>query len=299
MAFIDALAVSEIVLIRLQPRVMEIRDAISSDYSASFNTAELRRHFLVEEIMRLDDMTMIYSHVDRIIFGGVMPVTESVPVPRSVGAVLSVDFLLQRRELGAVNIGGPGWVEADGTRFDLDNEEMVYVGQGCHELAFGSTEAANPAKFYYNCAPAHTAHPSRTVRVDEAIAEALGDAVSSNRRVIYKYLVPEVLPTCQLVMGMTKLLEGSTWNTMPCHTHDRRMEVYFYFRVPEDAAVIHLMGRPQETRHLVVQNEQAVISPSWSVHAGVGTRAYSFIWGMVGENQVFGDMDPVSTCDLR
>ena len=278
---------------------MLIREAVSSDRSALFNTAELRQRFLVEEIMRPDEITLIYSHIDRIIFGGVMPVARPVSVPCSLGNALGVDFLLQRRELGVVNIGGLGWVNADGMRFTLASEEAVYIGRGCHEVVFGTVDESNPAKFYYNSALAHTVYPSRKVTTGEALTETVGNPSAGNHRIISKYLVPDILPTCQLVMGITKLKEGSVWNTMPCHTHDRRMEVYFYFRLTEDAVVIHLMGRLQETRHLVVRNEQAVISPSWSIHSGVGTHAYSFIWGMVGENQVFNDMDPVSTRDLR
>jgi 4-deoxy-L-threo-5-hexosulose-uronate ketol-isomerase len=187
----------------------------------------------------------------------------------------------------------------DGTRYAVRNEEAIYIGQGKQAIAFGSDDAARPAKFYLNCAPAHTSHPTRTISLAQASPETLGDPATSNRRTIYKFIVPEVLPTCQLSMGMTKLEPGNLWNTMPCHTHERRMEVYFYFNVADDAAVFHMMGEPNETRHILVHNEQAVISPSWSIHSGVGTRAYTFIWGMVGENQVFGDMDHIAVRNLR
>jgi len=190
-------------------------------------------------------------------------------------------------------------VDVDGTRYTVRNEEAIYIGRGAQAVAFGSDDAARPAKFYLNCAPAHESYPTRTISLAQASPETLGAPETSNRRTIYKFIVPEVLPTCQLSMGMTRLEPGSLWNTMPCHTHERRMEVYFYFNIADDAAVFHMMGEPNETRHIVVHNEQAVISPSWSIHSGVGTRAYTFIWGMVGENQVFGDMDHIAVQDLR
>ncbi len=187
----------------------------------------------------------------------------------------------------------------DGARFDVKAEEALYVGKGARAVRFASVDPARPAKLYFNSAPAHAAHPHRRITMAEASPESLGDPRTGNRRTIHKYIVPTVLPSCQLVMGMTRLAEGSLWNTMPCHTHDRRMEVYFYFNLPPDGVVFHMMGQPHETRHLVVRNEQAVISPSWSIHSGVGTQAYTFIWGMIGENQVFPDMDHVPAADLR
>ncbi|MEB4733902.1 5-dehydro-4-deoxy-D-glucuronate isomerase, partial [Burkholderia contaminans] len=227
------------------------------------------------------------------------PAARPVEVPASLGAAMGVSHLLERRELGAINIGGPGWVEVDGQRHAVGTEEAIYIGQGGQGVVFGSDDRAHPAKFYLNCAPAHTAYPTRTITLAQASPETLGDAATSNRRTIYKFIVPDVLPTCQLSMGMTKLVPGSLWNTMPCHTHERRMEVYFYFNLAADAAVFHLLGEPHETRHVVVHNEQAVISPSWSIHSGVGTKAYTFIWGMAGENQMFKDMDHVAVADLR
>jgi 4-deoxy-L-threo-5-hexosulose-uronate ketol-isomerase len=246
-----------------------------------------------------DALALTYSHIDRIIVGGAFPQTRAVEVPSSLGKSIGVGYLLERRELGAINIGGDGWVEADGKRFVVRNEEAIYVGKGTQSLTFGSEDAAHPAKFYLNCAPAQATYPTRTITLAEASPQTLGDPATSNRRTIYKFIVPEVLPTCQLSMGMTKLEPGSLWNTMPCHTHERRMEVYFYFNVADDAAVFHMLGEPQETRHILVHNEQAVISPSWSIHSGVGTRAYTFIWGMVGENRVFSDMDHLAVRDLR
>jgi len=269
---------------------MEVRQAINSEYAKTLDTDGLRKAFLVDQVFERDALKLTYSHIDRIIVGGVMPVARAVEVPSSLGKTIGVSYLLERRELGAINIGGDGWVDVDGTRYTVRNEEAIYIGQGAQAIAFGSDDAARPAKFYLNCAPAHTSYPTRTISLAQASPQTLGDPATSNRRTIYKFIVPEVLPTCQLSMGMTKLEPGSLWNTMPCHTHERRMEVYFYFNVADDAAVFHMMGEPNETRHILVHNEQAVISPSWSIHSGVGTQAYTFIWGMVGENQVFSDM---------
>ncbi|MCP3705471.1 5-dehydro-4-deoxy-D-glucuronate isomerase [Paraburkholderia sp. CNPSo 3274] len=278
---------------------MEVRQSLNSAYAKTLDTAGLRREFLIERVFEPDALTLTYSHVDRIIVGGAFPETRAVEVSAALGKSIGVSYLLERRELGAINIGGDGWVDVDGVRHAVRNEEAIYIGKGTQAIAFGSDEPARPAKFYLNCAPAHTAYPTRTISLSEALPQTLGEAATSNRRTIHKFIVPEVLPTCQLSMGMTKLEPGSLWNTMPCHTHERRMEVYFYFNVADDAAVFHMMGEPHETRHILVHDEQAVISPSWSIHSGVGTRAYTFIWGMVGENQVFGDMGHLAVRDLR
>ncbi|MBY4833516.1 5-dehydro-4-deoxy-D-glucuronate isomerase [Burkholderia dolosa] len=278
---------------------MDVRQGIHSEHAKTLDTAGLRRHFLVDSVFARDALSLTYSHIDRIIVGGAWPATRPVEVPASLGATLGVSHLLERRELGAINIGGPGWVDVDGQRHPVGAEEAIYIGQGGQGVVFGSDDPAHPAKFYVNCAPAHTAYPTRTITLAQASPETLGDAATGNRRTIYKFIVPDVLPTCQLSMGMTKLEPGSLWNTMPCHTHERRTEVYFYFNLADDAAVFHLLGEPHETRHAVVHNEQAVISPSWSIHSGVGTKAYAFIWGMVGENQVFKDMDHIAVADLR
>jgi 4-deoxy-L-threo-5-hexosulose-uronate ketol-isomerase len=278
---------------------MEVRQSIHSEHAKTLDTAGLRKQFLVENIFEPNALKLTYSHIDRIIVGGALPAARPVEVSASLGKAIGVNYLLERRELGAINIGGAGWVEVDNKRFDIGNEEALYIGQGAQQVTFGSVDAARPAKFYLNCAPAHTSYPTRRITLAQALPETLGDPDTSNRRTIYKFIVPEVLQTCQLSMGMTKLEAGNLWNTMPCHTHERRMEVYFYFNLADDAAVFHMMGEPHETRHILVHNEQAVISPSWSIHSGVGTRAYTFIWGMVGENQVFKDMDPVAVADLR
>ncbi|YCH32378.1 5-dehydro-4-deoxy-D-glucuronate isomerase [Erwinia sp. D4-22] len=278
---------------------MQVRQSIHSEHARQLDTAGLRREFLIENIFTADNYTMTYSHIDRIIVGGVMPVRESVTIGSEVGKQLGVSYFLERRELGVINIGGPGLIEVDGKAWEIGNEQALYVGMGAQSVVFKSVDASRPAKFYYNSAPAHTRYPDKKITLEEASPTTLGDPSTSNRRTINKFIVPDVLPTCQLTMGLTKLEEGSLWNTMPCHTHERRMEVYFYFDMDEETAVFHMMGQPQETRHLLVHNEQAVISPSWSIHAGVGTKRYTFIWGMVGENQVFDDMDHVKVSELR
>lgn len=278
---------------------MQTRQSIHSDHAKQLDTEGLRREFLIEEVFSPNKLTMTYSHIDRIVFGGIMPVDSTLSFSNELGKSFGVTYFLERRELGLINIGGAGVITVDGTSYEVGKAEALYVGKGARDVSFKSVDSAHPAKFYYNSAPAHTTYPTRKITQDQASPETLGDASTSNRRTIYKYLVPNVLPTCQLVMGMTQLEEGSLWNTMPCHTHERRMEVYFYFNMKEDAAVFHMMGKPDETRHLLVHNEQAIISPSWSIHAGVGTQAYTFIWGMVGENQVFSDMDHVAVRDLR
>jgi 4-deoxy-L-threo-5-hexosulose-uronate ketol-isomerase len=278
---------------------MDIRQPIHSEHARTLDTSGLRRHFLVEDLFVPDQATLTYSQIDRIIVGGIHPVKQVVRFAAELGKHTGTDFFLQRRELGLINIGGGALVVADGQRHEVGPREALYIGQGTKALEFTSLDPAQPAKLYFNSAPAHTQYPNRKVTLAEASPETLGDAKSSNRRTIHKFIVPSVLPTCQLLMGMTQLEPGSLWNTMPCHTHDRRMEVYFYFDMPADGVVFHMMGEPTETRHLVVRNEQAVISPSWSMHSGVGTQAYTFIWGMVGENQVFSDMDHVPMTTLR
>ncbi|WP_038904258.1 5-dehydro-4-deoxy-D-glucuronate isomerase [Dickeya zeae] len=278
---------------------MQVRQSIHSDHARQLDTAGLRREFLIERIFDADACTMTYSHIDRIIVGGVMPVHEVVTIGEDVGTQLGVSYFLERRELGTINIGGNGVVSVDGERYEIGHEEAIYIGKGARDIQFTSVDPSAPARFYYNSAPAHTTYPTRKITAADASPQTIGDDSTSNRRTINKYIVPDVLPTCQLTMGLTKLAEGSLWNTMPCHTHERRMEVYFYFDMDEETAVFHMMGQPQETRHILVHNEQAVISPSWSIHSGVGTKRYTFIWGMVGENQVFSDMDHVKVSELR
>lgn len=278
---------------------MQIRQPVHSEHARTLDTEGLRRHFLVEDLFQPDQATLTYSQIDRIIVGGILPVTRPVTFSADLGRHTGTGYFLERRELGLINIGGPALVVADDKRYEVGPREALYIGQGAKELSFSSLDPANPARLYFNSAPAHCHYPNKKVTLAEASPETLGAPETSNRRTIYKFLVPQVLPTCQLLMGMTQLEPGSLWNTMPCHTHDRRMEVYFYFDMPADGVVFHIMGEPTQTRHLVVRNEQAVINPSWSLHSGVGTRAYTFIWGMVGENQVFPDMDHVAMTALR
>jgi 4-deoxy-L-threo-5-hexosulose-uronate ketol-isomerase len=278
---------------------MQIRQPLHSEHARTLDTEGLRRHFLVENLFVADQMTLTYSQIDRIIIGGVNPVQSAVSFSAALGKHTGTDFFLQRRELGLINIGGDAKITVDGEEYAIGGREALYIGQGARDVQFVSVDPARPAKLYFNCAPAHTAYPHRKVTLAEASPETLGDPKTSNRRTIYKFLVPSVLPTCQLLMGMTQLEPGSLWNTMPCHTHDRRMEVYFYFDMADNGVVFHMCGEPTETRHVVVRNEQAVINPSWSIHSGVGTQAYTFIWGMVGENQVFPDMDHVAMTTLR
>ncbi len=277
---------------------MEVRQSIHSDHFRTLDTGGLRREFLVEGLFMPDEISFTYSHIDRIIVGGVMPVRQLVTLDTRIARQIGAEYFLARRELGLINIGGPAQVQVDGECFALETREALYVGAGARELSFRSVDANHPARLYLNSAPAHCAFPHRKITLEQAFPTTLGHANTSNRRTIYKFIVPEVVKSCQLTMGMTVLDEGSVWNTMPCHTHERRMEVYFYFDMAPDAVVFHLLGRPNETRHLVVRNEQAVISPSWSIHSGVGSRSYTFIWGMVGENQTFDDMDPVAMTDL-
>lgn len=276
---------------------MNLREPVHSEHAKTFDTSQLRENFLIEEIFVQDKISLTYSHVDRVVAGGCMPVSEAVAL--EAGSEIGADFFLERRELGAINIGGDGVIIVDGVEHAINSREALYIGKGAKEVRFASVNAEKPAKFYLNSAPAHTAFPTKKITLEMASPETLGDAENCNRRTIYKYLVPGVVDTCQLLMGMTMLEPGSIWNTMPCHTHERRMEVYFYFDMNDDNVVFHMMGKPEETRHLVVRNEQAVISPSWSIHSGVGSSNYTFIWGMAGENQVFSDMDFIPMSDLK
>lgn len=276
---------------------MELRTASSPRDVKHYDTARLREEFLVDSLFRPDEVKLVYSHIDRIITGSAVPVAG--PLTLADGSELHTAHFLDRRELGAINIGGEGTVTVDGARFALRSRDGLYVGMGAKEVRFESADAASPAKFYLNSAPAHRACPTVLIRPEDCQKVELGTLEESNHRTICKYILPGQVESCQLVMGMTSLMPGSVWNTMPCHTHDRRMEVYLYFDLPENAVVFHYMGEPAETRHIVMRNQQAVISPSWSIHSASGTRAYTFIWGMVGENQAFDDMDAVTMQALR
>lgn len=276
---------------------MEVRYDTHPNDAMYYTTEELREHYLIENLFETGKINTVYSHVDRIIVGGATPGKDALKL--EAGDELRAAYFLERRELGIINIGAPGKVTLDGVEYKLGNKDGLYVGMGTKDVVFESDDAANPAKFYFNSAPAHATYPTVFIDMEKANKRPIGSMEDSNKRTIYQYIHPDVLKTCQLSMGLTKLEEGSMWNTMPCHTHERRMEVYLYFDLPEDAAVFHLMGQPQETRHIVMHNEQAVISPSWSIHSGVGTHCYTFIWGMVGENQDFDDMDHCKTNELK
>ncbi|ATD55792.1 5-dehydro-4-deoxy-D-glucuronate isomerase [Clostridium chauvoei] len=276
---------------------MNNRYANHPEDSKKYTTSELRKHYLVEEIFIDDKIELTYSHVDRIIFGGIKPVYNELKL--EAGKEMGVDYFLERRELGIINIGGPAVVTIDGQAYELNRRDGLYVGKGNKEVSFKSVDANEPAKLYINSVPAHKEYKTVKIEIEKANPVRLGDNSTLNKRTIYQYVHPNVCESCQLLMGLTMLEPGNAWNTMPCHTHERRMEVYFYFDMAEDTRVFHLMGEADETRHLVVKNEQALISPSWSIHSGVGTSNYTFIWGMCGENKTFDDMDAVSMETLR
>lgn len=276
---------------------MELRTAASQKDVKHYTTDRLREEFLIDDLFQMDEIKLVYSHIDRIITGSAVPV--NFPLALTAGDELRAEYFLQRREMGIINIGGKGIVSIDGTDYKLEYKDGLYIGMGSKDISFRSVDTDKPAKFYLNSAPAHTTYPTVLIKPEDCITAELGSLESSNHRVICKYILPGQVKSCQLVMGMTQLKPGSVWNTMPCHTHDRRMEVYLYFDMPEDALVFHYMGEPTETRHIIMRNQQAVISPSWSIHSGSGTQAYTFIWGMVGENQDFDDMDGCAMRDLK
>lgn len=275
----------------------ETRYSNHPDDSKYYDTEELREKYLIEEVFIADEINLVYSHQDRIIAGGVMPIEQDLVL--GTAKEIKSDYFLERRELGIINIGGSGKVVLDGTEYKVGHKEGMYVGRGTKEVIFKSDDKNNPAKFYINSAPAHCTYPTVLIDKEKANKRPLGDDKSMNKRVINQFIHPAVCKSCQLTMGMTELCEGSGWNTMPCHTHERRMEVYMYFDLSPENVVFHLMGTGDETRHIVMKNEQAVISPSWSIHSGVGTSNYTFIWGMCGENQDFDDMDWIATGDLK
>ena len=276
---------------------LEIRDYCNKEDYKHYDTARLRKEFLIESPFGIDECKFVYSYIDRIIAGGVIPVEKKV-VLESAPELRSKTFLA-RREMGVINIEGKGVIEVDGEIYELDHFDCLYVGRGKEKIVFSSVDKANPAKFYINSAPAHMTYPTVLTTLEQADHRYLGSKETCNERTIHRYILPGKVQSCQLVMGLTHLEVGSIWNTMPCHTHDRRMEVYMYFDMGEDDVVMHFMGPGDETRHIVMKNEQAVISPSWSIHSGAGTKNYTFIWGMVGENQDFDDMDNIVATDLK
>jgi len=276
---------------------MEQRYATSPEQIPGMDTAELRGRYLVPGLFVDDEANAVYTHHDRVVLLGAKPVTGPVALP-TFTEIRSESFF-EHREGGIVNVGGTGTVTVDGTAYELTHGSCLYIGRGARDVTFTSADADAPARFYVVSAPAHTAYPTTLVEAGQGNVRELGDALTSNRRTLNQYIHENGVRSCQVVMGVTTLHPGSMWNTMPAHTHDRRMEAYLYFDLPADARIVHLLGRPDETRHLVVGNEEAVISPSWSVHSGVGTASYSFVWAMAGENQSFDDMDGFPITDMR
>jgi len=275
----------------------ESRYAQSPKEVKQMDTAALRENFLIENVFEANQVNLTLSHFDRYIVGGAMPVDQKIALPNPDD--LKATYFLERRELGIINVGGKAIVTADGEKYELDYKEALYIGKGTKEVFFESAIPGEAAKLYINSAPAHHTYPTKKVSKAEAEIVELGTPETANHRIINKLLVNSVLSTCQLQMGMTELKSGSVWNTMPAHTHDRRMEAYFYFEVPNGQSVCHFMGQPQETRHIWMQNDQAVISPNWSIHSGAGTSNYTFIWGMAGENLDYGDMDHCAINELK
>lgn len=274
--------------------VTESRHAINPEGFKTLNTQQLRDAFVIPDLFQPDSIRLCYTHYDRFIAGGAHPVTRATKLETFNS--LKAEYFLQRREMGIINVGDKGSVIVDGSEFILEHKESLYVGRGAKDVIF---QPSKNAMFYFNSAPAHASYPTKKTSLDTAQTVEIGSQETSNHRTIRKLIVNGTVETCQLQMGLTELKSGSVWNTMPAHTHDRRMEVYFYFNLPSNQVVCHFMGEPQETRHLFVKNNQAVISPPWSIHSGAGTSNYSFIWGMAGENLDYGDMDVVQPGDLR
>lgn len=275
---------------------MEIRFQNSPAEVKTMDTQSLRNNFLMQGLMREDNIRLVYSHYDRVIVGGVKPVLQTIPLPDE--PELRADYFLQRRETGIINVGGDGIVMADGQSYNVNKLDCLYIGKGVQKVGFSSADKNDPACFYLLSSPAHQAYPTTLLKKEDAVSSIVGALETSNHRTIYKYIHADGIQSAQLVMGLTILQSGSVWNTMPAHTHTRRMEAYFYFDVPENQRVFHLMGEPQQTRHIVVNNHEAVVSPPWSVHSGCGTSNYGFIWGMAGENYTYTDMDAVNINEL-
>lgn len=280
---------------------MDVRYSANQRDFKRYTTKEIRKEFLISNLYQPDAVTAVYSHADRMVTMGCMPVGETVSIDKGIDvwANFGTDYLLERREIGIFNIGGPGEITADEKVYTLRYKDCLYITMGTREVTFKSLDQTNPAKFYMVSAPAHRTYQTRLLTMEDAAKRPQGAPETSNKRVINQFIHPDVLKTCQLSMGMTTLESGSVWNTMPAHTHERRMEIYMYFEVPQNNVVFHFMGEPHETRHIVMQNEMAVINPSWSIHSGAGTSNYTFIWAMGGENQAFDDMDVLKTTELE
>lgn len=276
---------------------MQIRFQNSPEETRQMGTEQLRTHFLVQELMQNDTIQLVYSHYDRMIIGGAKPVSKTLQLPNH--DELKAEYFLERREMGIINVGAKGVITADDKKYELEKLDCLYLGKGTKKVSFTSANKKEPAIFYILSASAHHKYPNKLMKKEKASPVNLGDTVTSNKRTIYKYIHLDGIKSCQLVMGLTVLEPGSVWNSVPPHTHTRRMEVYFYFDVPDSQRVFHFMGQPQETRHLVMKNHEAVISPPWSMHYGCGTSNYGFIWGMAGENQMFSDMDVAQVASLK
>ena len=283
--------------IKKEWKTLEIRNASNSKDVKHYTTERLREEFHIANLFTKDNVRLVYSHIDRIITGGLMPVFQELTL--SAGKELAADYFLQRREMGCINIGGKGIITVDGTEYEMNPRDGIYIGRGNRDIKFKAVDSENPPKFYISSCPAHKEYPTVKIDITKARKVPCGTFEDCNKRTINQYIHPDVMQSCQLAMGLTQLEPGSNWNTMPCHTHDRRMEVYLYLDMDDNDVVFHMMGEPTETRHIIMHNEEAVISPSWSIHSGVGTMAYSFIWAMCGENQEFDDMDFIETKDLR
>jgi 4-deoxy-L-threo-5-hexosulose-uronate ketol-isomerase len=276
---------------------MEVRHARHFKEVERMNTTELRENFLMESLFKKGEVKMSYTHEDRMIVGAAVPSDNGLYLEDP--DTLKTDHFLERRELGIVNIGGSGKVVADGQEYELSTKDCLYVGKGTKEVLFRNADDANPSKFYFISTLAHEVLPTKKMGIEEATPVHLGSVKESNKRTIYKYIHADGIQSCQLMLGMTLLEDNSMWNTMPAHIHDRRSEVYLYFDMEPNTRIFHFMGKPEETRHLVVKNEQSVISPSWSIHSGIGTGSYTFIWAMAGENYTFEDMEGVSMEELK
>ncbi len=275
---------------------MDIREASHPIEFKSYSTDRIRQEFLIRDLFKPGEIKLVYSLYDRMIAGGICPDRALTLEPHRD---LGTDYFLERREMGIINVGSPGTVTADGQEYVLNRTDGLYLGKGVKNVVFSSADDAQPAHFYVLSAPAHKQYPTAKIEIGQTEKVELGVPAEANVRTLHKYIHPEGAHSCQLCMGMTKIAPHSVWNSMPCHTHGRRMEVYFYFDLPENSVMFHLMGQPDETRHVVIRNEEAVISPNWSIHAGAGTSNYTFIWGMIGENQIFSDMDAVEMTELR
>ena len=280
---------------------MDTRYSTGKEPFRRLDTEELREEFLIQNVFVENDVTAVYSHIDRIVTMGAFPTTEEIRLDKNIEPMrdFGVDYFLERREIGIINIGGKGIIKVDGNVYELNHYDALYLPKGTKEVLMSSISPEAPSKFYMSSTPAHKAYSIKLITLEDAIHLHLGSKEECNERTINQYIHPDILDTCQLSMGLTHLERGSVWNTMPTHTHERRMEIYFYFDIPSNQTVFHFFGEPSQTRHIAMHNEQAIINPSWSIHGGCGTRNYTFIWAMTGENRLFADQDSVKTEDLR